>query len=149
MTALLIIVIVVVAVVVMEQNSSGGAPGNDFISALSTAIANAEGSNPDINNPGDLTTGDVPAEQTTGVFNSAGVAIIDTIENGWTALRNKLENIFNGNSSVYSPDMTISEFAQTYTGGDNADGWAQSVADSLGVTPDTTLADAQAQYGGN
>jgi hypothetical protein len=123
------------------------APGTGFISALASAIAKAEGSDSSINNPGDLTSGDVPAENITGVFNSAGVVIIDTIENGWAALTKKLENIMSGNSSVYSPDMTISEFAQIYTGGDNADSWANSVAGSLGVTPDTTLSEAQAQYG--
>ena len=126
----------------MQQTS-----GDDFTTALANAIAKAEGTAPFANNPGSLTAGDVPAGNITGTFNNAGVVIIDSIENGWSFLKDKLDNILTGGSSVYSPDMTISEFAQTYTGGDNADGWANSVANSLGVTPDTTLADAEAQYG--
>jgi hypothetical protein len=134
-----------------EIDTSQTAPissGNSFIDALANAIAKAEGANPSINNPGDLTTGDVPGANVSGVFNSAGVAIIDTLENGWTFLFNKLQNIFNGTSDVYSPDMTISEFASTYTGGSNADSWAQSIADSFGTTVDTTLADLQSGFNG-
>lgn len=128
-----------------QMSNSGG----DFVTALSNAIAKAEGGTSNsTNNPGSLTAGDVPSDSITGVFNSAGVVIIDSIENGWAALTNKLNNILSGNSSVYSPDMTISDFAQTYTGGDNADAWANTVASQLGVTPDTTLAEAQAQYNG-
>jgi hypothetical protein len=138
-------------VYVAEQNAGNGgtSSGNSFIDALANAIANAEGSDPSINNPGDLTGGDFNPSNVVGTFNSAGVAIVDTIQNGWSALYNKLSNILNGGSSVYSPDMTISDFANTYTGGDNAASWAQSVADALGVTVDTTLSDAQAIFNGD
>jgi hypothetical protein len=122
--------------------------GGDFVSALANAIAKAEGTSATANNPGSLTSGDVPDDSILGIFNSAGVVIIDTLENGWNFLKNKLQNILDGNSSVYSPNMTISEFAQTYTGGDNADGWANTVANELGVSTDTTLAQAEAQYNG-
>lgn len=158
MALALILGILVVAFLGYEymQNENSGGPGsggptsgNPFIDALANAIAKAEGANSTINNPGDLTAGDVPSEQVTGTFNNAGVVIIDSLENGWQALLNKLGNIMNGLSSVYSPDMTISQLAQTYTGGDNADGWAQTVASELGVTPDTTLSDAASQYGGD
>lgn len=147
---LLLVVLGVGAVgYLLSLNGAGSVqtPTN-FIQALANAIAKAEGANPSINNPGDLSSGDFPAAHVTGIFNSAGVAIVDTLENGWAALYNKLSNIFSGNSAVYSPSMTISQFAQTYTGGDNAQAWANTVAGELGVTPDTTLADAQAQYGG-
>lgn len=126
------------------QQSDGG----DFVSAFANAIAKAEGTSSTANNPGSLTAGDVPDDSILGVFNSAGVVIINTIENGWNFLKNKLQNILDGNSTVYSPDMTISEFANTYTGGDNADGWANTVAGELGVSTDTTLAQAEAQYNG-
>lgn len=143
--------LIVLGVVLYEVTKVQGSPnsGDSFIDALANAIASAEGSNPDINNPGDLTAGDFDPSNVTGTFNSAGVAIVDTVENGWAALTNKLSNILNGSSSVYSPDMTISQFAQTYTGGDNSDAWANTVSSQLGVTPDTTLGDAAANFGGN
>jgi hypothetical protein len=134
---------------VVKVSNSGTSSGSPFIDALAAAIAKAEGADPSINNPGDLTAGDVDPSNITGTFNNAGVVIIDSVENGWNFLYGKLQNIFSGNSEVYNPSMTISEFAQTYTGGDNADSWASTVASALGVTPDTTLADAQSQYGGN
>ena len=133
----------------MALANSEDNPVNDtFTQALANAIAKAEGANPSINNPGDLTAGDVPEQNTTGVFNSAGVVVIDTLENGWQFLMNKLNNIMSGNSRVYSPSMTISQFAQTYTGGDNSSSWASTVAASLGVSTDTTLAQAQQNFGG-
>jgi hypothetical protein len=145
-----ILAIAVVIFVLVEANamsgSTGPGSGNSFIDALANAIADAEGSDPSINNPGDLTAGDVDASNVTGIFNNAGVVIIDTLENGWNALYTKLQNIMSGASSVYSPSMTIAQLAQTYTGGDNADGWAQTVADDLGVSTDTTLADAASNY---
>jgi len=122
--------------------------GTDFATAVANAIAKAEGTSPLANNPGSLTAGDVPSGNITGTFNNAGVVIIDSIHNGWNFLISKIQNILNGNSSTYSPDMTISEFAQVYTGGDNADSWAATVAGELGVTPDITLAQAQEQYNG-
>ena len=153
MTLVVILGIAAVALVVYEvyesmEANGGTSSGNNFIDAFANAIAQAEGSDPSINNPGDLTAGDVSASNITGVFNSAGVVIIDTAQNGWNALYSKLGNIFSGVSSVYSPDETLSQFAETYTGGDNAAQWAQSVADSLGVSVDDTLADIQANFSG-
>src|SRR5271154_4158145 len=116
MIVLVVIIAAVLALVFISDSGddmSGPNSGNSFIDALANAIAKAEGANSSINNPGDLTSGDVPASQQTGIFNSAGVAIIDTIENGWAALTSKLQNILNGNSTTYSPDMTISQLAQT------------------------------------
>lgn len=134
--------------VYVSETNNGTTSGNPFIDAFANAIAKAEGSDPSINNPGDLTTGDFNPDNVLGEFNSAGVAVVDSIANGWAALYNKLGNALSGNSEIYSADMTIQEFADKFTGGDNADTWAQSVAGDLGVTTDTTLADAQAQFGG-
>lgn len=145
-TLLIVAVLVLIAYAGYEATMAGPSSSNPFVNALANAIAKAEGANPSINNPGDLTSGDVPSGSITGVFNSAGVVIISDLQTGWDALTQKLENILNGNSSVYSPDMTISQLAQTYTGGDNADAWASTVSSELGVTPDTTLSDAEAQY---
>ena len=116
------------------------------LQALAQAIAAAENSPvAQTNNPGDLALGDVG----NGVFNSAGVSIFSTIEEGWNALYNELNLIVTGASKYYSPSMTIAELAQQWTGGDNAAGWAQTVAQSLGVTVNTTIADALAAQGGS
>lgn len=122
---------------------------SQFVQALADAIAKAEGANPSINNPGDLTGGDVPQAHQTGVFNAAGVVKIDTLQNGWNALFAKLSNIMNGNSAIYSPDMTIDELSVVYTGNDNAAAWASTVASQLGVTTDTTIRQAQQGFQGS
>jgi len=61
--------------IVSADTSSGpqaaGGASAAFIQALANAIAQAEGANPTINNPGDLTGGDVPNTQITGTFNAA------------------------------------------------------------------------------
>lgn len=144
---ILAIGVVIFALYEMSNEATSGNDGT-FVGALANAIAKAEGADPANNNPGDLTTGDFSSDNVVGVFNSAGVAVVDTLENGWSALKNKLQNIVDGNSSVYNLNMTIQEFADKFTGGDNADSWAQSVANDLGVSTDTTLADAQANFGG-
>lgn len=59
---------------------------------------------------------------------------------GMAALISKLQNIASGNSSVYSPSMSLQQFEDTYTGtpGTNA---ASNVASMLGggTTPSTPL----------
>lgn len=113
------------------------------IGALARAIAVAENSPTDWNNPGSLTAGDVPSDQITGVGNSAGVVTIDTLENGVNALYNKLARIANGQSSVYSSDMSLSDFAGTYTGasGDVLRNYADTLSQETGASPDTSLSD--------
>jgi hypothetical protein len=138
--------------IVSADTSSGpqaaGGASAAFIQALANAIAQAEGANPTINNPGDLTGGDVPNTQITGTFNAAGVVSIDTLDHGWQALYTKLENIYSGKSTVYWPGMTVSQFGAVYTGGDNAEAWAATVAGAFGADPDAnTLADLAANYG--
>lgn len=134
--------------------TTSGNYGGSFIDALSAAIAKMENVDPSANNPGALGAGDVPAGNITGQLNDAGVSLIDTLDNGLSALYTKLTNILSGNSSNYSPDMTIQQFAGMYTTGnpnDNSDetnNYAQGLADSLGVTTDTSLSDAQSQYEG-
>lgn len=46
-----------------------------------------------------------------------------------------------GRSHVYSIAMTWRQVAHTWTGGDNADAWCESVCDDLGVDPESTLRD--------
>ena len=122
---------------------------NAAIAALAKAIAIAEGSPTSWNNPGDLTLGDAggfPLQlnaDNTPIVNSAGVVRFASLTDGVTALYNKLLRIQNGSSKVYSQSLSLLDFANIYTGGDNAPGWAQTVAENLGLDPATsTLGDA-------
>lgn len=121
--------------------------GNDFIDALAEAIARAEGyyapgphdghSLPYFhNNPGDLMTGGV------------NITYPDA-NSGWQALYNKLRNILNGGSHVYTLDMSIHQVARTWTGGDNPGPWANTVVSYLqqqgyDVTGDNSVSDLAA-----
>lgn len=107
--------------------------GDQFVDALAAAIAHAEGyyvplSRPNRNNnPGDISDRNIGGVVASGV-DSGGLSIFDTPQDGWTALYAKIRNILNGGSTVYSPSMSISDFAQTWTGGDNASNWAYNVS---------------------
>jgi hypothetical protein len=124
-------------------NLSSLAPSaQSAVEALSQAITKAENSPVDqTNNPGDLVLGDVG----NGIFNSAGVTIFSTLEDGIQALYNQVNLIFTGQSKNFNTNMTIAELAQEWTGGDQAASWAATVAQELGVTPSTTIADWLAQ----
>jgi hypothetical protein len=104
------------------------------IFSVAAAIALAEGSNPEWNNPGDLTISF--GYPTDGIVNSAGVLKFQNCEDGWNALYKQLSAIVNGNSR-YSLDITLSMFGEGYSGG-NPD-WAVNVARALGVSENTTL----------
>lgn len=109
---------------------------SESILAMAKAIAVAEGSDPDWNNPGDLTLSF--GFPTLGTANSAGVLKFQNCADGWQALYKQLEAIVNGNSR-YSLSDTIASFGLGYSGGDS--NWAVNVANELGVTPDTQLSD--------
>lgn len=121
-------------------------PTGDKIWDVARAIARAEGANiagsvPDrSNNPGDLGRGDEHGQQTLGISSvhdtGEGIIIFATKVGGWSALYDKLQNIANGQSSVYSPDMTWSEFASKYAADPN---WLANVTSILGVSPDSTF----------
>ena len=103
-------------------------------SNLAQAFAYAEGfgvSSSNIptsrNNPGDLTSG--------GVINT-----YDSPDTGWAALESQIGKMVNGTSSVYSPDMSLTQVGNLYSNGDP--NWAKNVASYLGVSPSTTIADA-------
>jgi hypothetical protein len=114
---------------------------SDFIGKLAQAITIAEGSPAEWNNPGDLTQGDASGYdlQRDGngnlLVNSAGVVRFVNQADGVNALYRKLQRIQAGASRVYSTAMSIAQFAQIYTGGDNADSWANNVASFLGLDP--------------
>ncbi len=115
-------------------------PLDGKIKALAAAIIIAEGSPPSWNNPGDLTRSF--GFSNSGPQNSAGVLKFDTYHDGLMALYNQISMILNNTSSVYSTNTTFASLAQSYTGGDNADGWLNTVLDKLGnAAPDMTLGD--------
>jgi hypothetical protein len=106
--------------------------------AFANAIATAEGygANPNnlptrSNNPGDIGN--------TG-FAQQGYA---TAQDGWAALDNQVSEMFNGTSQHYNPNMTIAQvgalYAKNLDGTPNAN-WPTNVAGTLGVSPNTTLA---------
>jgi hypothetical protein len=128
--------IVLYFVVKGGMGGASGSSGNQYVDALAQAIASAENSNTAWNNPGDLTQSFGFA--TNGTVNSAGVLQFATSAGGWNALYAQIQAILDG-TSRYSLDTSISDFASGYTGGDNAAGWAATVAGALGVSTDTTL----------
>jgi len=116
-------------------------PLNAKISQLAQAIGRAEGFGipgavPTVaHNPGDLVLGDIG----NGTANDAGVTIFDTDADGWGALYNELNLIFTGKSSVYSTSMTFAAMGLLWSGGDPS--WSSNVAQIVGASPFTTLAD--------
>jgi len=80
------------------------------------------------NNPGDLRLGDIGYGMTNGVTN------FPSVDAGTAALANQINHFYTPPAgSPYSPDQTIADIAQTYTGGDNASGWATTVSQHLGT----------------
>ena len=121
-------------------------------SALAQAIATAEGffvsgSLPSrANNPGDLEVGD----QGSGTIQQK--TIFGSLDEGWAALENQIGLIASGQSPVYnqvaqslglqdSSQLSIAQIAPTYTGGDNPNAWANTVASELGVSVDTPISE--------
>lgn len=104
------------------------------IKSMATAIARAEGffvtgSIPQrANNPGDLK---VPGW--TGATLGEGISVFPSADAGWNALYKQLYLILTGGSGVYNLDMTISDMAAKWTGGDHPDTWARNVAGFVGA----------------
>lgn len=118
-------------------------PSGDNIWNVARAIAMAEGanvsgSNPDrLNNPGDISDG----YSTYGGEAHSGSNITQFPDKvtGWQHLYNKLKNISNGNSSVYSVDWTWTQFAQKWAG--DWQDWVNNVTEILSVSPDDRVGD--------
>jgi hypothetical protein len=117
-------------------------------SSLANAISQLEGfGNPSsiptlANNPGNLELGDVGY----GTITAQGgqqITIFGSLDDGWTALENQLSKIFNGTSNYYTPDQTLAQFGNTYSGGNPS--YGTNLASKLGVDPSTTLAQVQNQ----
>lgn len=105
------------------------------ITRLAEAIARAEGyyvagSLPRrMNNPGSLT-------DITGKLRQ-----YETPEQGWEALRDQVRRMLSGTSLIYRPSMDIRRIADIYTGGDNPESWARTVAQHLGISTSTRLSE--------
>jgi hypothetical protein len=106
----------------------------DKLSRWALAIAKAEGyhvagSLPNrLNNPGSI------KDPATGQLQA-----FPTPLHGFAALLAQLRLAVSGRSAYYRPDMTLAEFARVYTGGDNPEAWARTVAQELGVSTDVRI----------
>jgi len=111
---------------------------SDQVQRMARAIAYAEGYGipgaiPTVaNNPGDLV---IPGWEPT--LGSAGIAVFDSADYGWSRLYRQLQLIIRGDSNYYNLDMTLAAMGRTYAGGDL--NWARNVASYLGVSTSTTL----------
>lgn len=107
--------------------------------AFANAVKIAEGSNPDWNNPGDLTGADAGSFVTLGIANSEGVLKFARAEDGWNALCMKLARMLTGMSHVYPLSMTLEQVGMKYSNGDP--NWAKNVCAELKIPEATTLAE--------
>jgi hypothetical protein len=89
------------------------------------------------NNPGNIKDRHFPG--TIGT-DTEGHAIFSSYVYGWNALVKKLQNAFEGKSTVYLLTMSLYEFFGKWAAG-NSVAYAEYVAAALGVTPETTLAE--------
>lgn len=112
-------------------------PPNPGVGAWAIATSLAENVSASANNPGGLALGD----RGHGVLNSAGVTIFGSPEDGWEALFNQIEAVLSGASAYENAQMSIAQFAVTWTGNDNASSWANSVAAYFGVPTTMTVGD--------
>jgi hypothetical protein len=67
-----------------------------------------------------------------------------TLDDGWHAGYHQVDLMLSGKSHVYKPNWAIVQVAGEYTGGDNPLGWASAVAQYLGISINSTLADVGA-----
>jgi hypothetical protein len=128
----------------LTSYSSGGTPSG--MSPLATAISGAEGFGgadtipTRANNPGALELGDV-GYGTLQAANGQKITVFGSVQDGWNALQKQIDEIYSGGSQHYSPDTTLEEFGQKYSGGDG--NYGSRIASALGVDPSTTLGELQ------
>lgn len=90
------------------------------------------------NNPGNLELGNIGY----GTITAGGgnqITVFPSETSGWAALDNQLNKIGAGKSSVYTPDMSLSQFGTTYSGGNP--NYGSNLASMLGVSPSTPVGD--------
>jgi|HubBroStandDraft_1064217.scaffolds.fasta_scaffold01182_25 hypothetical protein len=104
------------------------------LQSLEQAIAQME-NGPVPTNPGDLEEGN----QGFGTYSAAGgqqITVFGTLQQGWNALQNLLQNAISGQSKYYNATESLSNFEQTYTGNPNA---GNTLANILGIPSSTPL----------
>lgn len=105
------------------------------VQAIATAFATAEGG---------LTPGTFPyrTNNPCDIFVGGNTAGYATMDAGWNACYNQIELMLSGQSSVYTPDESISDIAASYapaSAGNNPTAWANNVAAALGISPSDPL----------
>ena len=105
------------------------------VTRFAHAVTIAEGSNPEWNNPGDMTIS--LGFQTTGVANSAGVLKFAKWTDGEYVLCHQCYLMLSGKSDIYSLGMTLAAAGLKYSGGDP--NWAKNAAAVLGLPVTATL----------
>jgi len=107
----------------------------DSVLRLAKAITVAEGSNPEWNNPGDLTY--AMGFPTLGTVNSDGVLKFANADDGQHVLCHQCYLMLTGKSAVYKLTDTLEVVGAKYSNGDP--NWAKNVAAYLGVSEQATL----------
>ena len=112
----------------------------DFARAIATAEGfYVAGSIPRLaNNPGNL----VIPNWSGPTIGSERISVFPTVTEGWNRLYRQLALIVNGQSRVYSLDMTIAQMGNKWAPGGAANvpgAWANNVARMLEVPPNATL----------
>lgn len=118
---------------------------DSIVNRFALAIQKAEGWYPGswsyrTNNPGNITDTGRPGQIGTKTNPESGITfpVFDSYESGFAALTWKINRVFTGVSSSYSPAMTIYQFFDKWSKDPNE---ARNVAATLGVSPDTKLSD--------
>lgn len=131
----------------MKKKLDSAVPA-DRIQRFAEAIAAAEGffvpgSRPARNhNPGNLTL-DIGGNSAVPIGNDGRFVVYASDHDGWEDLRAQINLALSGGSSIYTPDMSVLEFAKHWTP-DPAGApltWATNVASKLGVSISTPISE--------
>ena len=139
-----LIIGVAVAYLLLEETIMS--TGDSLLDKWAQAIQRMEGWTPTSlskrnNNPGNIKAGSQPWQGQVGV-DSRGFVIFDSYENGIRALKIILTNAATGQSTIYHPTDTLYDFFGKYApdaDSNNSRQYAQYVANSIGVSPDTPI----------
>lgn len=105
------------------------------VQAIANAIATAEGG---------LTPGTFPyrTNNPCDIFVGGSTAGYPSMDAGWAACDNQINLMLSGQSSVYTPNESISDIAASYapaSAGNVPSNWANIVASQLGLSPSQPL----------
>ncbi len=124
----------------VDESSTTSNVGGDAVSRIAQAIQKAEGTDdPDslgarLNNPGNLKVGDVGYGTTPD-----GKTRFGSVVDGLKRLHTQIEGMLDGTSKMYGKGDSIAKIAPKWTGNDNPEGWAATVARELGVKTGDSL----------